>query len=171
MTHPVIEYLKNHGELPATKILVPDMTLGAIKNALRRFYLEGVLLRREIVVDGCKEKLCMAYGLSGKTARPRKKPQTNEERIRTNALKNEPDYAFHLRNLPRNRAMKVKDLIALLSTMPQEVYVAGTDDEFGTFEFSNVYFNDVLDYGTVLIQMRGPETLEQEYENACAKDD
>ena len=107
MTHPVIEYLKNHGELPATKVLVPDMTLGAIKNALRRFYLEGVLLRREIVVDGCKEKLCMAYSLSGKTARPIKMVQDDREKIRERikmfAIKNEPDYAFHLRNLPRHQ--------------------------------------------------------------------
>jgi len=175
MTHPVLDYLKEHGELPATKIYINKMTLGAIKNALRRFYLEGLLLRREIIVDGTKAKTCMAYSLSGSTAQPAKAVQNEREkrreRIKMFAIKNEPDYAFHLRNLPRNRTMKVKDLIALLSTMPQEVYVAGTDDEFGTFEFSNVYFNDVLDYGTVLIQMRGPETLEQEYENACAKDD
>ena len=175
MKHPILDYLKEHGELPAAKIFIPDMTLGAIKNALRRFYLEGLLLRREIIVDGCKAKTCMAYSLSGSTAQPAKAVQNEREKLRERikmfAIKNEPDYAFHLRNLPRNRTMKVKDLIALLSTMPQEVYVAGTDDEFGTFEFSNVYFNDVLDYGTVLIQMRGPETLEQEYENACAKDD
>jgi hypothetical protein len=171
MTHPVLEYLKEHGELPASKVLIPNRTLGAVKNALRKFYFEGVLLRREIPMDGYKEKMCMAYSLSGKEPGPRKKPQTNEERIRKAALKNEPDYAFHLRNLPRKRTMKVKDLIALLSTMPQEMYVAGTDDEFGTFEFRNVYFNDVLDYGTVLIQMQGPETPEQEYENACTKDD
>lgn len=103
MTHPVIEYLKEHGELPAVKVLVPDMTLGAIKNILRKFYLEGVLLRREVVMDGAKARMYMVYSLSGKAPRPRKKPQTNEERIRTNALKNEPDYAFHLRNLPRHQ--------------------------------------------------------------------
>ena len=101
MTHPVLEYLKEHGELPAVKIFVPDMTLGAIKNILRKFYLEGVLLRREVVMDGTKARMYMAYSLSGKAPGPRKKPQTNEERIRTNALKNEPDYAYHLRNLPR----------------------------------------------------------------------
>jgi hypothetical protein len=101
--HPVLDYLKKHGELPAVKVLVPEMTLGAIKNILRKFYLEGVLLRREIPVDGCKARMYMAYSLSGKAPRPRKKPQTNEERIRTAALKNEPDYAFHLRNLPRHQ--------------------------------------------------------------------
>jgi hypothetical protein len=171
MTHPILDYLKEHGELPAAKIFIPDMTLGAIKNALRKFYFEGVLLRREIPMDGTKARMYMAYSISGKAPGARKRPQTNEERIRNAALKNEPDYAFHLRNLPRKRTMKVKDLIALLSTMPQEMYVAGTDDEFGTFEFRNVYFNDVLDYGTVLIQMQGPETPEQEYENACTKED
>jgi hypothetical protein len=102
MTHPVLEYLKEHGELPATKIYVPDMTLGAIKNVLRKFYLEGVLLRREIPVDGYKEKMCMTYSLSGEAPRPRKKPQTNEEKIRNAALKNEPGYAYYLRNLPRD---------------------------------------------------------------------
>jgi hypothetical protein len=103
MTHPVLEYLKEHGELPAVKVLVPDMTLGAIKSALRNFYFEGVLLRREIPMEGRKTRMCMAYSLSGKAPRPRKRPQTNEKRIRDTALKNEPDYAFHLRNLPRHQ--------------------------------------------------------------------
>jgi hypothetical protein len=101
MTHPIIEYLKKHGELPATKIYIPGMTLGAIKNALRKFYIDGVLLRREIPMDGTKARMCMAYSLSGKTPAARKKPLTNEERIRKTALKTEPNYAYHLRNLPR----------------------------------------------------------------------
>ena len=108
MTHPVLEYLKNYGELPATKIIVPEMTLGAIKNILRKFYLEGVLLRREIPMDGCEARMCMTYSLSGKTPRPRKKPQTNEERIRNAALKNEPGYAYYLRNLPRDVSHEIR---------------------------------------------------------------
>ena len=103
MTHPVLEYLKEHGELPASKVFIPDMTLGAIKNALRKFYFEGVLLRREIPMDGTKAKMCMTYSLSGKAPGARKRPQTNEERIRDAALKNEPNYAYHLRNLPRHQ--------------------------------------------------------------------
>jgi hypothetical protein len=107
MTHPVLEYLKAHGELPATKIVLPKMTLGAIKNALRRFYLEGLVLRREIIVDGCKAKTCMAYSLSDNPAQPVKAAQNEREkrreRIKMFAIKNEPDYAFHLRNLPRHQ--------------------------------------------------------------------
>jgi hypothetical protein len=103
MTHPILKYLEEHGELPAAKIFIPDMTLGAIKNALRKFYFEGVLLRREIPMDGTKAKMYMTYSLSGKTPGPRKRPQTNEERIRNAALKNEPNYAYHLRNLPRHQ--------------------------------------------------------------------
>jgi len=103
VTHPILDYLKEHGELPAAKIFIPDMTLGAIKNALRKFYFDGVLLRREIVMDGTKAKMYMAYSLSGEAPRPRKRPQTNEERLRNAALKNEPDYAYHLRNLPRHQ--------------------------------------------------------------------
>jgi hypothetical protein len=103
MTHPILDYLKEHGELPAAKIFIPDMTLGAIKNALRKFYFEGVLLRREIPMDGTKAKMYMTYSLSGKEPGPRKRPQTNEERIRNAALKNEPNYAHHLRNLPRHQ--------------------------------------------------------------------
>jgi len=102
-THPILEYLKEHGELPAAKIYVPNMTLGAIKNALRNLYLEGVLLRREIVMEGWENRLCMAYRLSGEAPAPRKKPPSNEERMRKAALKNEPDYAYHLRNLPRHQ--------------------------------------------------------------------
>jgi len=107
MTHPILDYLKTHGELPATKIYINKMTLGAIKNALRRFYLEGLLLRREIIVDGAKAKTCMAYSLSGSTAQPAKVVQDEREKLRERikmfAIKNEPDYAFHLRNLPRNQ--------------------------------------------------------------------
>lgn len=107
MTHPILDYLKEHGELPATKIFLPKMTLGATKNALRRFYLEGLLLRREIIVDGCKAKTCMAYSLSGNTAQPVKAVQDAREKLRERikmfALKNEPDYAYHLRNLPRHQ--------------------------------------------------------------------
>jgi hypothetical protein len=99
--HPILEYLKKHGELPASKIFIPDMTLGAIKNALRNYYFEGVLLRREIPMDGTKAKMCMAYSLSGEAPIPRKRPKTNEERLRNAALKNEPGYAYYLRNLPR----------------------------------------------------------------------
>jgi len=102
MSHPIIEYLKKHGELPATKIYVPDMTLGAIKNALRVFYFEGVLLRREIPVDGYKEKMCMAYSLSGEAPRIKLRKQPNYKKLQAFALKNEPDYAYHLRNLPRS---------------------------------------------------------------------
>jgi hypothetical protein len=101
MTHPILDYLKEHGELPASKIFIPDMTLGAIKNALRKYYFEGVLLRREIPMDGTKAKMYMTYSLSGKTPGPQKRPHTNEERIRNAALKNEPGYAYYLRNLPR----------------------------------------------------------------------
>jgi len=107
MTHPILEYLKTHGELPATKIYVPKMTLGAIKNALRRFYLEGLLLRREIIVDGCVAKTCMAYSLSDSTTKPIKAVQDEREKrrekIKMFALNNEPDYAFQLRNLPRHQ--------------------------------------------------------------------
>ena len=102
MPHPIIEYLKKHGELPAAKILIPEMTLGAVKSALRNFYFEGVLLRREIPMEGCNARMCMAYSLSGKAPRSRKRPQTNEEKVRNAALKNEPGYAYYLRNLPRN---------------------------------------------------------------------
>jgi len=101
MTHPILEYLKEHGELPASKVLIPNRTLGAVKNALRKFYFEGVLLRREVPMDGSKTRMYMVYSLSGKEPGPRKKPQTNEERLKNAALKNEPDYAYHLRNLPR----------------------------------------------------------------------
>jgi hypothetical protein len=101
MTHPIIDYLKKHGELPATKIYVPDMTLGAIKNALRNFYFEGVLLRREIPVDGYKEKMCMAYSLSDEAPRIKLRKQPNYKKLQAIALKSEPDYAYHLRNLPR----------------------------------------------------------------------
>jgi hypothetical protein len=104
MTHPVLEYLKTHGELPAVKIFVPDMTLGAIKNTLRKYYLEGVLLRREVVMDGYKEKLCMTYSLSGETPKARvRTPQPICKRLQASALKNEPDYAYYLRNLPRKK--------------------------------------------------------------------
>ena len=103
ITHPILEYLKKHGELPASKVLIPNRTLGAVKTALRKFYFEGVLLRREIPMDGTKTRMYMVYSLSGKEPGPRKKSQTNEERIRNTALKNEPDYAYHLRNLPRNQ--------------------------------------------------------------------
>jgi len=102
MSHPIIEYLKKHGELPATKIYVPDMTLGAIKNALRTFYFEGVLLRREIPVDGYKEKMCMAYSLSDEAPKIKLKKTPDYKRIQALALKKEPDYAYHLRNLPRS---------------------------------------------------------------------
>jgi hypothetical protein len=104
MTHPVLEYLQKHGELPAAKISVPNMTLGAIKNTLRKFYLEGVLLRREIVVEGYKEKMCLTYSLSGQTPKPRvRKTQPLCKKLQATALKNEPDYAYYLRNLPRKR--------------------------------------------------------------------
>ena len=101
MTHPVLEYLKNHGELPATKILIPDMTLGAIKNSLRNLYFAGVLRRREIVMDGWETRMCMAYSLSGESLKAKVKTQPNYKRLQATALKNEPDYAYHLRNLPR----------------------------------------------------------------------
>ena len=102
-THPVLEYLKNHGESPAVKISIPNMTLGAIKNTLRKYYLEGVLLRREIVMDGYKEKLCMTYSLSGKTPKVSVRKLPPSKKLQISALKNEPDYAYYLRNLPRKK--------------------------------------------------------------------
>ena len=102
MTHPVLEYLKSHGELPAAKIYVPNMTLGAIKNTLRKFYLEGVLLRREIPLEGWGTRMCMTYSLSGEPPEVRgRTPQPIYKRLQASALRNEPDYAYHLRNLPR----------------------------------------------------------------------
>jgi hypothetical protein len=101
MTHPILEYLKNHGELPAAKIFVPNMTLGAIKNTLRKFYLEGVLLRKEIPLEGWGTRMCMTYSLSGETPEVKVRPQY--KRLQAYALKNEPDYAYHLRNLPRKK--------------------------------------------------------------------
>jgi len=104
MTHPVLEYLKEHGELPSVKILVPNMTLGAIKNTLRKFYLQGVLLRREIVMDGWETRVCLAYSLSGQTPKPRTSTaQPLHKKLQASALKSEPDYAYHLRNLPRDK--------------------------------------------------------------------
>ena len=105
MTHPIIEYIrKNGGELPATKILIPDMTLGAIKNALRNLYFEGALLRREIVVEGYKEKMCLAYSLSGEATKIKLKKPPDYKKMQSFALKKEPDYAYHLRNLPRQES-------------------------------------------------------------------
>jgi hypothetical protein len=101
MTHPVLEYLKSHGELPAAKIYVPNMTLGAIKNTLRKFYLVGVLLRREIPLEGWGTRMCMTYSLSDAPPEVRVRPQY--KRLQAYALKNEPDYAYHLRNLPRKK--------------------------------------------------------------------
>jgi hypothetical protein len=101
MSHPILDYLKKHGELPATKIFIPDMTLGSIKNALRNYYFEGVLLRREIVMEGWETRMCMAYSLSGEAPRIKLRKQPNYKKLQAFALKNEPDYAYYLRNLPR----------------------------------------------------------------------
>ena len=107
MTHPVFEYLKTHGELPAAKIYVPNMTLGGIKNVLRKFYFEGVVLRREIVMDGWKNRMYMTYSLSGETPKIRgRTPQPMYKKLQASALKNEPDYAYYLRNLPRRESNK-----------------------------------------------------------------
>jgi len=103
MTHPVLDYLKDHGELPAAKIIIPEMTLGAIKNTLRRYYLEGVLLRREIVVDGWERKMCLAYTFSGEEPKNKTRGRPIHKTLQSIALKNEPDYAYHLRNLPRKK--------------------------------------------------------------------
>jgi hypothetical protein len=103
MTHPILEYLKNHGELPAAKIFVPNMTLGAIKNTLRKFYLEGVLLRREIPMEGWGTRMCMTYSLSGEPLEVKVRTRSMYKRLQAYALKNEPDYAYHLRNLPRKK--------------------------------------------------------------------
>jgi hypothetical protein len=104
MANPIIEYLKEHGELPATKILIPDMTLGGIKNALRNLYLKGVLLRREVVMEGWETRICMAYSLSGEAPKARTRTQQSlHKRLQAYALKNEPDYVYHLRNLPRKK--------------------------------------------------------------------
>jgi hypothetical protein len=101
MTHPVLEYLKEHGELPAAKIYVPNMTLGGIKNLLRKYYLEGVVLRREVVMDGWKKRMYMAYILSGEAPKPKTQPVY--KKLQAAALRKEPDYAYHLRNLPRKK--------------------------------------------------------------------
>jgi hypothetical protein len=103
MTHPVLEYLQKHGELPAAKIYVPDMTLGGIKNILRKYYLEGVLLRREILMDGWKTRTCMSYALSGEEPKEKVRGRRIYRTLQSMALKNEPDYAYHLRNLPRKK--------------------------------------------------------------------
>lgn len=105
MTHPIVEYLKKHGgELPASKILIPDMTPGAVKNAVRNLYLDGFLLRREVPVEGCKEKMCLAYSLSDESPRTKLKKLPDYKKMQAFALRKEPDYAYHLRNLPRQES-------------------------------------------------------------------
>ena len=101
MTHPVLEYLKTHGELPAAKIYVPNMTLGGIKNVLRKFYLEGVVLRREVVMDGWKNRMYMAYSLSGEDPKAKVRTQPTHKKLQASALRKETEYAYLLRNLPR----------------------------------------------------------------------
>jgi hypothetical protein len=101
MNHPVLEYLKTHGELPAAKIYVPNMTLGGIKNVLRKFYLDGVVLRREVVMEGWKNRMYMTYSLSGAEPQPRSRPHRSHKTLQAAALRKEPEYAYFLRNLPR----------------------------------------------------------------------
>ena len=99
---PIVDYLTKHGELPASRINIPGMSLAAIKTRVLNLYRAGVLLRRQEPIKDSR-KMNMIYSLSGLPVPV--KPNKNEmlDKIMRKVLKNEPEYSYHLRNLPRDQ--------------------------------------------------------------------
>ena len=100
---PIVDYLNKHGDMPAARMNIPGMSLAAIKTRVLLLYRAGVLLRRQEPVSPSSRKMNMIYSLSGLPAPA--KPNKNDllDKAMRKVLKNEPEYAYHLRNLPRDQ--------------------------------------------------------------------
>ena len=100
---PIVDYLAKHGDMPASSIHIPGMTLAAIKTKVLLLYRAGVLTRTEAPVKEGSLRLRMVYGLSGEPIPVKPKKDSVLDKLMHKVLKNEPEYAYHLRNLPRNQ--------------------------------------------------------------------
>jgi hypothetical protein len=100
---PIVDYLTKHGDMPASRINIPGMSLAAIKTRVLSLYRAGVLLRRQEPVSPSSRKMNMIYSLSGlpAPAKPNKNDMIDKEMRKV--LKREPEYSYHLRNLPRDQ--------------------------------------------------------------------
>jgi hypothetical protein len=103
LSDPVVEYLTNNGEGSITTIDIPGLTKNAVKSRLIKLVNAGVLIRRtEVIPTGSgKDRMRWLYRVSGVAPAPKPVTQAVINKLRDNALANEPEHYFCLRNLPR----------------------------------------------------------------------
>jgi hypothetical protein len=103
MDDPVVNYIKKNGKCAASDIKLAGYTLGAIKNKVLALYKLGVLTRESQPMREGITRFHWVYDVTGSSPKHKTKNDRLYERLKLSALKNEPSYAYHLRNLPRDQ--------------------------------------------------------------------
>jgi len=98
---PIINFIKKNGEAAASEIKIAGYSLAAVKTRVIVLYRAGVLTRRAEPIREGVTRTHWLYDLSGISPKHKTKNDRLYERLKLTALKNEPSYAYHLRNLPR----------------------------------------------------------------------
>jgi hypothetical protein len=103
MDDPIINYIQKNGECAASDIKIAGYSLAAVKTKVLTLYKAGVLTRRAEPIREGQARFHWVYELSGVSPKQKSKSDRLYERLKLSALKNEPSYAYHLRNLPRDQ--------------------------------------------------------------------
>jgi hypothetical protein len=89
---PIIEYLRRHGEKKASDIHIEGLTHSAIESRVREMVKRKDLTRRQ-VPNRLGQRLFWVYRAV--------ESNFNIPHPLAQRFDNEPDYVYHLRNLPR----------------------------------------------------------------------
>jgi len=101
MIDPVIDYLQAHGECVISNVKIPSMTHMSIEKRLRTLSRQGRVLRRHVILTPGSKKKLLAYRMYGQAELLHSYPVEELQEKIVLTEKEEPDYSFILRNLPR----------------------------------------------------------------------
>lgn len=101
MIDPVLDYLQAHGENVISNVRIDLMSHMSIEKRLRVLHKQGRVLRRYVVLTPGSKKKLLAYRVWGQAEVLHSYPVEDIKEKVELTMKEEPDYAFILRNLPR----------------------------------------------------------------------